>query len=285
MENISKNMLLELSYRLPVKTLYYLSLIGGDYLFDNKFWQKYCIKRNIVLSTYPWKQKVYLWEKRRPVWTILDETPWDPDSQNPKFVWGLDDNQVIEYSESELAVEIINADIQSVITNDIVYYQNGNNQNDDDEDNHITDTGFYKTRIEKILKNSVEKSVMYFVRYCPYDQCHVGYCVIEENLSIDINRSISYSGEVTDGLRQGRGILMFDNGFVVDSDDLYCDEDNDEIDEDDSSQYDITGIPWNDQLVVDAHINQDIPDLTFSMMDRLEQILEKYMYWCKNAGY
>jgi len=279
MNSISKNMLLEIAYKLPVKTLHKLSLIGFNHLFDNRFWQKYCIKRNIILSTYPWIQRAYLWEKRRPVWTILDETPWDPNSQNPKVVWGLDDNQVIEYSESETASAIVINDIIDVIEQDVTSGESST---------HTTNTGFYKTKYTEITikstnskGNLVEKicKVMYFVRYCPYDQCHVGYCIMNgDKILSHINRSISYSGEVSDGLRQGSGILTFENGFIIDSDDL------DNNYEDDNSESAIEGIPWNDKWVVNSNIGENFLGLSFITMDRLSQILETYIYWCLQVG-
>lgn len=279
MDSISKNMLLEIAFKLPVKALHKLSLIGFNHLFDNRFWQRYCIKRNIVLSTYPWIKRAYLWEKRRPVWTILDETPWDPESQNPKVIWGLDDNQVIEYVESETASAIVLNDIEGVIDSDI----NSNGAT------HTTDTGFYETKcIEKLLTipdsngKLTEKlcKVIYFVRYCPYDQCHVGYCIINDNnLLFHINKSISYSGEVSDGLRQGSGILTFENGFIVDSDDLKND-DNDESDGE--TEYD--GLPWNDKYIVNSNIGANLAGLSFITMSRLSQILERYIYWCSQVG-
>ena len=54
---------------------------------------------------------------------------------------------------------------------------------------------------------------------------------------------------------------------------------------DDSESEHNTGIPWNDKAVVnsntDARLN--LPGLSFSMMDRLSQILERYIYWCNQV--
>ena len=39
MDSISKNMLMEIAYKLPFNALHKLSLIGFNHLFDNRFWK------------------------------------------------------------------------------------------------------------------------------------------------------------------------------------------------------------------------------------------------------
>lgn len=269
MDSISKYMLIEIAYKLPFDTLHKLSLIGFNQLFNDRFWRRYCIKRNIVLSTYPWPQRVYLWEKRRPVWTIIDETPWDPDSQNPKVVWGRDDNQVIEYGESEIAQAVVMNDIQSTIELDV--HENSHTSS------WVSDTGFFETKYVDMKTYKI----IYFVRYCPYDQCHVGYCIVNDNtINFTINRSISYSGHVTDGLRQGRGILTFDSGFIIDSEDFHIDELD--INSDESSDEIIDGVYWNDKNIINSNIGDEPEGLPGEMQNILSQMLERYIYWCKD---
>jgi hypothetical protein len=200
MDQLTPYVLSDFMLRLPPKDLYKWLVIGHYNLVDEYFWRRFCISRKIVFGPLPWEKRASLWMQRKPVWTQIDDTPWDSASQGPKTIWGYAESSVIEYVSSEIADGLIIADLGDAIARS---QENGL---------FITKfTGYYQTLVDA----NENSKIIYFIIYTPYDKLRVGWY---DGKSWCIDDMTHYWGSTKSGLRQGHGVALFDTGFVIDRD-------------------------------------------------------------------
>jgi len=195
MNNINPFLLSKYMLRLKPKDLYNWLVVGHDDLVDEYFWKKFCVRRGIVFGPLPWERRAELWMHKKPVWTQIDDTPWDSSSQCPKYIWGLPEASIIEYRQSETADMISLTDLNDVIIASL-------------------EGGLFSTKSTGYYQTIKEGEVVYFIRHCPYDKMQIGFY----NGQLTIDESTHYWGSTKSGLRQGHGILLFDTGFTIKKD-------------------------------------------------------------------
>jgi len=254
MNHLAKNMRMKLAWKLPPTAIKKWELLGLSKGFmDEFFWRTYCIIRCIIAGPWdesqnkPWETRARLWMNRVPIWTPLEETPWDPGSQSPKYFWGSDLQCVIDYEQSATAKSIIDNHTSYLVKRSIA----------DEAGGFITtNIGFYQV--------AIIDNLAYYVLYCPYDQISVGF---GNEQTIRIDYSSKYVGETKNGLRQGDGVLAFTNGFMLSTEFLtYC---------------------WNDANIIGNNTgkNYEIPGASLPFIEQIEDILNLFIHWCKQTDY
>ncbi len=242
MDKISRNVFLLILIRVNSKCLYRLSNVGLK--LDETFYKKYCVLRKIVLTTYPWISKLILWENRQPILTTLDEY-WDDSFQQLNYMWGYDDNCVIEYQSNEYVLNKVINHVSFLLS-------------EKKSISIVNPTGYYFLK-QGICKNSKELTT-FFLHYCAYDQLQVGYCI---NNKIIIDECTYYNGETLCGLRQGYGIMIFDSGFIIDSD--------------------MFDGKWNDYNILEINKFRTQPMLLAYDVTFMSNILDSFITWASNV--
>lgn len=262
MDKLSRYMRTKLFLKLPPISIKRLELLKlTEKICDEHFWRKYCIMRQITTGIWdtsqniPWETRARMWINRIPIWTLLEETPWNPDGQNVKYFWGSDMQCVIDYEQSPIASSIVTAHTAQVLTDSFANATGGL---------FTTNIGWYQIFLED--------NIAYYVKYSPFDQLIVGFGICKDGTlgEICMDYSDKYIGETKNGLRQGDGVLKFTNGFIISTE--YFDNDS---------------VLWNDHNIVSQNTgtNSTLPGTTISLMNTIESILELYMHWCKSTDY
>jgi hypothetical protein len=229
-------MMAHLFLRLSPNTLYNFAVLGYDYILDDYFWKKYCRMHNIyVMPRLTPKRCIQLWLKKSPVWTSHDDTPWDFDYQYPKTIWGVPEKAMIEYGKSK--------EVDDMIYSNLCYIFKDADQYQNTWIRYNTDSGYY------CVIYWTPSLIMPFIRYVPFDKMQIGFMRLKSGeISWTIHHAICYYGETSDGLRQGNGTLLFDNGFSILR-------------------------KWDDNKIYKRNIGKDRPDIPESLAEKLRDML------------
>jgi len=234
MDKITPYVLSDFMLQLEPKDLHNWIIVLGDGMIDEYFWKKFCIRRKIVFGPLPWKKRAELWMQSKPVWISLDNTPWYPSSQSPKKIWGYTESAVIEYKQHLPSDQIYAKHLETAINESLEYEE-----------------GLFMSTCVGYIHTFVTDNIVYFVLYSPYDKLRIGFYDGEYM----INETTHYWGETKNGLRQGNGVMLFSNGFTINS-------------------------HWYDSTLVDTYIDMVVtPSISSKMVKDLENIVQRYIQW------
>jgi hypothetical protein len=233
--------------------------IGLGYVFDDYFFRKYFRIYNIPKTPQPALPQLIGWEMRKEQLIDLNKLPWDDDSQGLQWITGDDNNGYTIYYILDWDLEdMIEIELRNLVNNSLQakndYYA-------------TTRYGYYETLIVKnqisqgdLQNNNTEISIITCIRYCPYDRLTIGYYLPKFDIW-EFNYTEFYYGQSVNGLRWGKGVVKFDNGF-----ELYIDG-------------------WPDEHLLKEAKMVHIPPSPINFPEMLSKIMQKYLDWGQKTNY
>lgn len=227
--------------------------LGFGYIFDNYFFNKYFRIHGIPKTPQPDLPQLIGWEMRKLQETDLSKTPWDDESQSPQWITGDDNNGYTIYYD--------NSDQDAMIEENLLPLVQASMQSGNDHYT-ATENGYFETFVLKNPNIASQDSIAIIIciRYCPYDALTIGYYLPEFNIW-EFDYTSHYYGQSVDGLRWGKGVVKFDNGF-----ELYIDG-------------------WPDQQLMKEGKNAAIPPTPINFPELLSRIMQKYLDWGEKTNY
>lgn len=222
--------------------------LGFDCVFDKYFFRKYFRVYGIPKTLQPDFPQLIGWELRKEQEIDLSQTPWDIESQNLHWITGDNNNGYTVYYDNYL-IESVEETLRMLVNTSINTKLNLFSS---------ISIGYMGSMILQNTSNIIKTVI--FIRYCPYDAITIGYYLPEIDIW-EFSNSIHYYGQTMGGVRSGKGVIKFNNGF-----ELFMSN-------------------WPDFDLIKKSKNKIMPFTPANFVKLLGNIMKKYVAWGEKINY